>query len=683
MMRRIVLASTAALLTVLLGATTASASTDPASPDAGFEPATTPAPEVADVVADGNNLNYDGDPANEALLVQLEERRLLDIQLVASGILVPELDVTHPFRVTGSQVSTLVLPARPSPYTIQELNQLSPASIESLGNGEFVLNESLAVMTGAVLDIRARGALTLKMASGAEGYTSIVSLGGQLIVQGDPSRPAVITSWDATAETADRTTSDGRAFIRAVGGKVSITDADISDLGFWSGITGGIALTGMNEAIGLGLGIDSGSSEIAEDVDDGTTTASPSKDPATDDVGAGTAESVDADLAKPIESSTQQGEIEAAAGDGLVPEGVTAWLSDVSITGNAYGVFASSTTAVEIHNSVVTNSLVDGIVFHREVERGRIENTESSNNAGDGIRLARGSSGAVLDNVVTNNNGRNGVMIDAGPLATGPSAVGLSTDMYGSHTIRLSTMKDNGSAGIRVVGGTGVLLDSNRITGSDFGIVLSEGGSGIRVESNRVEQAAKQGIALRDGVTAEIYKNTITDTQIGVYLRESAAQITNNDIRRINGHGVTVVGASTGTTVTDNRFTGRGSSPIDVARAEGLTVDDDANTVASWQYHSLASTVVGLAQRPLTMMWLLLAALLIFTAFTGMRHRGAGFGSPYRDRTPLSHYSAGLVDPASVPGAEPPLKVSSRSSATGSALPRRADHRDSNQTVGV
>jgi hypothetical protein len=678
-MRRVVAVSTATLLAVLMGASAASGTSD-----TGFDPnaEASAAPEQAVPVGDGNNLNYDGDPGAEAQLVQLEERRLLDIQLVSSGILVPELDVKHPFRVTGSQVSTLVLPARPAAYTIQELNQLSPATIESRGNGEFVLNESIAVMKGAILDIRSRGALTLKMASGAEGYTSIVSLGGQLIIQGDPGEPAIITSWDPTAESSDRTTADGRAYIRAVGGQVSITDADITDLGFWSGLTGGIALTGMNESIGLGLGIDSGSAEIAEGVEDGAATDGGAAPDQEGELAAGDPDSVDADVAQPIESSTQQGTIEEAAGDGLLPEGVTAWLSNVTITGNAFGVFASSTTAVEIHDSLVKDSLVTGIVFHREVQRGRIENTESSNNAGDGIRIARGSSGAVIDNVVANNNGANGIMIDAGPLSTGPSAVGLSAAMYGGHTVRLSTARDNGSAGIRIVGGDGILLESNRVVGSPFGIVLSEGGTDVRIESNRVEQSSKQGIALRDGVTAEIYKNTVSDTPIGVYVRSSVAQISNNDIRRVYGHGVTVVGESEGTTVTDNRFTGRGSSPVDVARAEGVVVDEDANTVASWQYHSFLYNAVSLAKRPLTLMWLSLAALLIFTAFSGVRHRRSGFGSPYRDRTPLSQYSAGLVDPTTVPGARPPLTLASRTSDPTVTLPRRSQ-RDASERVGV
>ncbi|MEB0284855.1 hypothetical protein QN347_20550, partial [Sphingomonas sp. 10B4] len=44
----------------------------------------------------------------------------------------------------------------------------------------------------------------------------------------------------------DTITSDGRAYIRAIGGHTDLTHAHIANLGFWGGNTGGLAFTGTD-----------------------------------------------------------------------------------------------------------------------------------------------------------------------------------------------------------------------------------------------------------------------------------------------------------------------------------------------------------------------------------------------------------------------------------------------------
>ncbi len=503
------------------------------------------------------------------------------------------------------------------------------------------------------------------------------------MVRGTPANPATITSWNAIDGAPDTTTADGRAYIRAMGGQVSLTDAAISQLGFWSGNTGGIALTGLVQTFGLGLGSgasDGSAGDVTGAVGDGT--SGDASSPAPDDT-----------QATGIVTTTDDGVINDQVGSSLVPEGVTAYLANLRINGNAFGVFAANTASLELNDSEISNSLIDGVVFHRQVERSKVTGTSSNDNAGDGFRISRGSDSITLQDVTATGNGRNGVTINAGPLATGPSAVGLSTKVYGDHTVRDAVLIGNAASGITVIGGDGITLSRNRIESSPFGIVVQQATKNVRIEDSTFSDIAKQSIALRDGVSGTVTQNVTRGGAIGIYLRDSAAQIDHNTIAGVNGHGVSVVGAAEGTVIEANTISGAGTSPIDTARSENAEVKS-TNTVEDWRYQSFTAVVVDNVKRPLTLMWALLALLLMFTAISGFRQRRRGFGSPYRDRTPLHMYSRGLADPSTVPGAMPPLAMRSRVETAPAAstaevpvtlaapLPKRQPQRV-DQTVGV
>ena len=57
-----------------------------------------------------------------------------------------------------------------------------------------------------------------------------------------------IKSWDPASESADLNTTDGRSYVRVIGGSAEFTHVVFADLGFWSGRTGGVALTGTESA---------------------------------------------------------------------------------------------------------------------------------------------------------------------------------------------------------------------------------------------------------------------------------------------------------------------------------------------------------------------------------------------------------------------------------------------------
>jgi len=600
---------------------------------------------------------YGGDPENEAQLVAQEERRLIDVDLVAGGTIFPNLDVTLPFRVAGEPVSTLVLPARDAAYTEQDLEALAPLSFVETAAGEYLLSEHVVVLEGATLGLRRPGGMVIKMASQDNGFASIVVAGGNLVVEGTPTEQVKFEAWDSQRGEPDTTTADGRAYIRVIGGYASITNASLSDLGFWSGATGGLSLTGTELASTLGLS-DDGERVIPE-----AYLAAPADSQSVDE-----GESVVVD-----ESTTGETGIALTRGTGLYSNGVTAWLSGLTVTGNAYGLFVSDATSVELQNSTFTNNLVDGVVFHREVVNSRISQVESSSNGRDGFRVTRGSQGIQIDTVEAANNNGNGLTIDGSPLATGPSATGLPTVAYGGHSVLNSRFTNNADYGVAVLGGDEIVLRRNTVEGSEFGIMASGGTQNLSVEENRVDGAASQGIAFRDGVQGKIWGNLVIGGEIAVYVRDSQAEITRNTVEDVASHGITVVGEASGSIIGQNLIAGQGNSPIDTVRASGVSVLD-SNDSPAWIYQNITERVLRVVTKPMTLLWTGLALLLLLTAFRGFRYRGSGFGNPYRDRTPLHELTRGMVDPSSVPGVVRPPESElreTRAPAMHEGMPRR------------
>jgi hypothetical protein len=430
-------------------------------------------------------------------------------------------------------------------------------------------------------------------------------------------------------------------------------------------MTGGLSLTGTELASTLGIERD-GEREVPE-----AHLAAPE-------------ESISVDEGDPVvvDGSTE-GEtgIGLTRGAGLYSNGVTAWLSGLTVTGNAYGLFVSDATSVELQNSTFTNNLVDGVVFHREVINSRISSVESNSNGGDGFRVTRGSQGILLDTIEAANNEGNGITIDAAPLADGPSSTGLPIVAYGGHSVLNSRFTNNGTYGIAIIGGDDIVLRRNTVDGSDFGIMVTSSSRNVTVEENRIDSPAKQGIAFRDGVEGTIWGNEVFGGSIAIYVRDSVAEVTRNTVEDVTSHGITMVGETSGSSIGQNLIDGEGNSPIDTVRGKGVTVLDN-NDSASWVYQNITERVLRVVTKPMTLLWTVLALLLLLTAFRGFRYRGSGFGNPYRDRTPLHELTRGMVDPATVPGVVRPLEIefreSSHTAVEPSGLPRRrATDRDS------
>lgn len=550
-------------------------------------------------------VEYPGDPQREAALVEAETARLTDVRTVTSSAEWNGIDVSRPYRVATAPVGTLVLVPRSQAYTLTELAGIAPDSVVRLDDGRYLVQEHLTVLDGATLSLDQHNPRGVLLISSREGFASIVSLGGSLHVAGNGENPVRISSFDPWTAAPDTQTADGRAYIRALGGRVLMDGAEISDLGFWSGVTGGLSLTGTE----------------------------PSESPV-----AATSVAEDADAAV---------QVITVPADEQGSSSVTGELRNLSVTGNVFGIFVTRAANVVIEDATVADSLVDGIVFHRSVTDSTIADTSVSASAVDGVVIDRSSAQNELRGLTSADNGRNGLTIDGTALAEGPNAVGIEVATYGGNAVAKSTFTGNARYGVEVRGGRDVSVTASRIADNDMGIVVAESASQITLSGNTVEGEHRHGIALRDGVSdVTVTRNTLSGAQTGIYLRNAGASVFKNTISDVTRHGITVVGSAATTEVLGNVVDGSGPRAIDSERALGALVE--RNQVDGWSVSRSLAEVLTSAFQPLTVVWLAVIVLVVASIAARNRARRAGIRHPYAEQVPLTSYTRGVIDRASI-----------------------------------
>lgn len=618
---------------------------------------------------------YPGDPDAEAALVAAEDRRLVEVRSIANGAQWTGASQWRPYRLETGTTYTLVLVEREAPYSFDDLLELAPQTLVRQPDGSYLLGENIVVEEGATLDLTSDDGLRLNLTSTDDAFVSIVTLGGDLTVVGTAENPTVVSAWDPRTGTVDADTSDGRAYVRVIGGYAELRHATFDHLGFWSGTTGGVSLTGTDLPHTAPGSQDLSAGEVAAP-EEPTVTDTPTGAVATGDVaspGTVAPETATEDSAGTGTPDTGAAGADTTAGTPLVapaakvfgtellPTGagaptlglgadlsgysfVSAQIQDVTFSENAFGLFVMNAEGVVVSGSRIEDSLVDGLVMHRDVTASTVVATTSTGNAVDGFRLARSTSGIVLDRLTSTANGRNGISIEGTPLADGPSATGTGTQMSGANSVSESTVAGNGRYGIDVVGGTTIEVDANTVTDNPTGIVVSEGATAVELTDNTVEGADQQGISLRSaGTDAVVSGNTVLGGEIGIYARDAGGTFERNTVDDVTSHAITLVGTTGGSEVSDNTVGGRGPSAIDVARTTGVAVTD--NSTEDWDSTKPLSTVLRQIFQPLTVVWLLLALLVLVTALTSLRHRNAGVRHPYANRAPLTSLTQGVADP--------------------------------------
>jgi parallel beta-helix repeat protein len=531
---------------------------------------------------------YSGDPANEAALVKHEAQRVVDAQAAAATAAGRKVDVTRSFRVLTDGRPTLVLPGRATPYTLGELASTSPDSVRDAGGGVVDVLEHVLVTRGATLQLGA--GQTVRLASDANGFASLVSVGGTIASAGTAEARTVIESWDAAAGAPDQATADGRAYVRANGGALTLANTDAKGLGFWSGATGGL------------------SASLAT----GTTRA-------LNQIGSSTAGTPSVSLA-PSGSAT-----------------TSVVLDGVATDGNAYGVFLDGVNGASISGGTIANSLVDGVYLRSSTDT-KITGTTLTGNAKDGLVASTASSRLVLDKVTASKNFRNGVTIDGRPVEDGPNPSGAGVKgAVKSATITGLTATDNQRYGVDVLGGSRTTISGGSLTGGLMGVALRSGAASTSIEKVAIRGQQQHGIAVLDDTRGgKLTGNRIDDTGIGIYVRNAGAVLTGNKVTDAAVDGIALVGTLSGTRVTGNTVSGTGAGAIDIDRAINPHVEN--NIVDGWVASQSLSRVIGGIFSPLTVIW---SAVLALVAFAVIYRLGAR--DRQRQRAPLQSFSRGVM----------------------------------------
>lgn len=535
---------------------------------------------------------YPGDPAAEAKLVDKEATRLVAVRTAASAGPSKALDTTVPFLVATVDRPTLVLPARETPYRLAELAKLAPETLSADGpDGAFVLHHHLAVMESARLAVGAGEHLLL--AGGRGGFSSVVALGGSLDIRGTSDSRAEIASWDASTGAADETTSDGRPYLRVIGGSLAIEDADISSLGFWSGDTGGISYDGRQSP-----DVEAVPSKRGGDVPTVTLTRA--------------------------EQTAPQLKIRGAV-----------------VRGNVFGLTVTGADGAAISRSEFSRSLADGLVLDREVTGTAITETTVSGNARDGVVVSPSCDSTALKDLEVEGNGRNGLLLDGRPVADGPSVSGASTATATGTDISGGTFADNARTGIDIVGGTSIDVAGVKVRGGDMGIVLDDGPRDVSITDSRIDAVTHHAVSVRDdSARVDVSGNTISDVEIGVYVRNATADVRSNEVSGASIHGIALAGRVGGGLVTGNTLSGNGPTAIDDDRAIDARVE--GNLVDGWAASRTLEQILTAVMQPLTIVWLLIVTLVIVALITRLGG-GRKHGDPLRDPRPLQSLSRGIV----------------------------------------
>lgn len=391
-----------------------------------------------------------------AILTAEDERLLTIVGSIRPG--------SPPYVQEHDGTRTLVLTAGGLAYGLSDLIELGAAEVQP--DGVVLLTEHVFVAPGARLIIDAPGT-TLRLRSGISGFVSLVAWKADMTLAGADGQPLTVTSWSSRKRGPDPSPVDGRAYVRDASGAMELRHVTVSDLGFWSGRTSGVAWTGSSstEATGAIMGStfrDNHYGAFASKAEELTVIGSDFSDNAVDGLSLhrSTAQTV-------IEDSTARGNGRHGFSADQGSESVT--YTDVTAEKNAaYGIFFSGTPLSD-GRSAGGASLraygevhVDGGVFR---ENGKA-----------GLRVVDGDDVTITGTRVADNT--DGIVL-VGTAA--PTAV------------QGSTVSGNDRFGITVSGGEAAVT-GNKVSGSETAIRVRD--AAVDVVDNNVREATSHAISV-------------------------------------------------------------------------------------------------------------------------------------------------------------------------------------------
>lgn len=424
----------------------------------------------------------------EAAAVAAEDKRLRVVLHDSSRVYQPEV-----IPVRGS-LPTLVLTAGNSASTAATLVQYG--AMVMLPNNAALLLDNVYVSTNATLDIGGSTLRTLYLDSGSGGFASIVGWNGNLVFKGTAAHPLTIMGWDRSTSTPAADLGYGRSYIREAGGSMTLTNVRATDLGFWSGRTGGVSWTGLS--------------------------GKPSTGGATDSTFTG--DTYGSFISRGIGVTFKDDLFEYNQLDGLhvhrYSQNITATASSSVRNGGSGFVVSPATSNTLLYSDIAQNNSGDGYFIN-----GRPLATGASASGGS---ITPGSGNSVEYSAALN-NGKIGVLVEGG---TGTVVKGDQVCAAGTAVSVRSGATDS------VV--TGNTIRCNPRSGFSVGPLAS----GTELAGNAVD-GARTAFLIRTAGHVELDKNLVTNGRVFGVSSRGASTVTGTD-NTLAGTGFRAIDARAG-----------------------------------------------------------------------------------------------------------------------------------------
>ena len=485
-----------------------------------------------------------------------------------------------PYWVGAGAARTLVLPERARPWTLSDLETLAPKDIQVTTPGHVLVATNLVVLPGATLSLVAPG-VTIGLVSDRGATASIVSLGGTLRLSGSSSAPLSVTGVTENGGESTAQRNGPAAYIRSIGGSTYLSHVTLTRLGSGDDAEGGLAATG-SASISFGQPPSQPTSVLLHRLQ-----------------------------RSPLYASVQFASTAVAPPSTVVPSPfATLDVERVNVDADAVGLYVTNSLAGTVADCTFHHNLFEGVDLHYNVSNVLVTRVRASDNRSNGIALDLADANETVTNVVVSGNNGFGLMVSGRALhGTGQGAPGGN---YGSDAIDGVVATNNRFAGVAVFGGVDIKVRHARVASRAIGILVVGPSSLITVSDNTVDAPAHHGISLLNNVTeASLLHNHVLRAQSGFFLHDSSATIEHNVVERAEGFAVALTGASGGSIVTANTFSGHGFRAVDQSRLSGPSAVVRGNDESGWSSAGLNSPLIRQIERPATLLWLGILCILL------------------------------------------------------------------------
>lgn len=249
---------------------------------------------------------------------------------------------------------------------------------------------------------------------------------------------------------------------------------------------------------------------------------------------------------------------------------------------NLFGAYTFEAEGMHWINNVFANNISYGFDPHDFSNNFLVEGNQAFGNGTHGIIFSRGCSGNIIRRNSSYQNAVNGIMIDDGKVADDGDPRHAAAVPSNDNIIEANEVWGN-QVGIVLEGGTRNIVRANLLSGNQFGIRLKNAASGNTVRENTIGSSTDLAIQIYGrSIQNRIANNRIIGGQGGILIQHSAGNtIEHNQISAIVGRGMAFTGNVADMVVANNVLGGRGTAPIDLTEARGVSIEQLVNNQTS------------------------------------------------------------------------------------------------------